>query len=60
MEKGMCWGALGVSGLLLVLFLLDIFMRIPFGGLSTVVDILGILASGVTAYLGWNALRDLR
>jgi hypothetical protein len=33
---------------------------IPFSGVSTFVDILGILASGVILYLAWDAFRDLR
>jgi hypothetical protein len=59
MEKGLCWGALGVAALMLVLFLLDMFLGIPFGGLSGFVDVLGILASGVLVYLSFDALRDL-
>jgi hypothetical protein len=60
MEKWMCWGALGVSGVLLVLFLLDLIMGMPFGGLSTVVDAMGLVACGLVAYLSWDALQDLR
>jgi hypothetical protein len=60
MEKWLCWSALGVSGLLLLLFLLDIFLSFPFGGSSIFVDILGILVCGMVGYLGWDAFRDLR
>jgi hypothetical protein len=60
MEKYLCWGAIGVAGLMLLLFLLDIIVGIPFGGLSSAVDIFGILASGLVLFLGWDALRDLR
>jgi hypothetical protein len=60
MEKWLCWGSIGVAGLLLLLFLLDIFLSFPFGGLSTTVDVFGILASGLVLFLGWDALRDLR
>jgi hypothetical protein len=60
MEKWMCWGSLGVSGVLLLLFLLDVILGMPFGGLSTVVDILGLIACGLVAYLSWDALQDLR
>lgn len=59
MEKGLCWGSIGVAGLLVLLFLLDLILQIPFGGLSGVVDILGILASALVLFLGWDALRDL-
>jgi hypothetical protein len=60
MEKGLCWASMGVAGLLLLLFVLDMVFGIPFSGVSTFVDILGILASGVILYLAWDAFRDLR
>jgi hypothetical protein len=60
MDKWLCWGSMGVAGLLLLLFLLDIPLGIPFGGISTVVDVFGILASGLVLYLAWDASRDLR
>jgi hypothetical protein len=60
MEKWMCWSAIGVSGLLLVLFILDVAMKIPFGGLSPVVDIVGAIASAIVLYLAYDALKDLR
>jgi hypothetical protein len=59
MEKGLCWASLGVSGLLLVLFALDLFLKFPFGGLSGAVDIICILAAGVLAYLSYDALSEV-
>ncbi len=61
MEKWLCWGSIGVGGLLVVLFLLNLFIHIPFGmGIHPAVDVVNILAGGLLVYLGWNALRDLR
>ena len=60
MEKWMCWASMGVAGLLLLLFILDMFLGLPFGGISKVVDVFGVLASGVVLYLAWDASRDLR
>jgi hypothetical protein len=60
MDKWLCWGSMGVAGLLLLLFLLDLIFKIPFGQISIAVDIVGILASGVVLYLAWDAMRDLR
>jgi hypothetical protein len=60
MEKWLCWVSLGVAGLVLLLFLLDLIIKIPFGGINSFVDILCILAAGLLAYLSWDALRDLR
>jgi hypothetical protein len=59
MEKWLCWGSIGVSGLLLLLFLLDMIIDHPFGG-NVVVDIFAMLACGVVLFLGWDAWRDLR
>lgn len=59
MDKWLCWGSMGVAGLLLLLFLLDIILGFPFGGFK-VVDIFGILASGVVLYLAIDAFRELQ
>ncbi|MFM7150243.1 MAG: hypothetical protein ACKO23_10415 [Gemmataceae bacterium] len=56
----MCFGSMGVAGLLMLLFLLDIFLKIPFCGTSIVVDIFGIIVSGMVGYLAFDAHRDLR
>ncbi len=61
MEKYMCYGALGVAGLMLLLFVLDLAAGFPFGGGSFMVaDIFGILASGVVGYLGYSAMKELK
>jgi hypothetical protein len=60
MEKRLCYGSMGVSGFLLLLFLLDLFLGFPFGRISGFVDVLGILASGLVLYLAYDAFRDLR
>lgn len=65
MEKWMCYGALGIAGLMLVIFLLDLLTGAVFGGPDgtnpfATVDIFGVLASGVVAYLGYSALRDVK
>lgn len=60
MEKWLCWVSIGIAGLLLLLFLLDMIAAFPFGGLSTAVDVFGLIASGLVLFLGWDALRDLR
>ena len=61
MEKYLCYGALGVAGLMGLLFLLDLVVGFPFGGGPFVVpDVLGILASGVVGFLGFNAMKELK
>ena len=57
----MCYGALGVSALMLLLFVLDLAVGFPFGGGAFLVpDILGILASAVVGFLGFNALQEVK
>jgi hypothetical protein len=60
MEKWMCLGSMGISGILLVVFALDLIMKIPFGGLSSTVDIIGIIAAALISYLGWESFREQR
>jgi hypothetical protein len=60
MEKWLCWATMGVSGLLLVLFLLDLILSIPFGGLSKPLDVILAVACGLGFYLGWDAFQDVR
>lgn len=60
MEKWFCWGSLGVAGVLLLVFLLDLIIGIPFGRLDIFVSILGILGCGLVGYLAWDAFKDLR
>ncbi len=60
MDKWLCWGSMGVAGLLLLLFLLDLIVKVPFGRVSPTVDIFGLLAGGLVLYLAFDASRDLR
>ena len=64
MEKGLCWASLVVAGIMLLLFILDVIFGFPFGGSALsgmqLVDIFGIVASGILVYLSFNALKDVR
>jgi hypothetical protein len=65
MDKALCYGALGIGALMALVFLLDLIAGIPFGGGQpgnpfALADVLGLIASGIVAYLGWNASRDLK
>jgi hypothetical protein len=64
MEKWLCWASMGISGLLLLLFILDLVAGFPFGisrvdGIGMVIDIFGVIACGIVLYLGWDAAKDL-
>ena len=60
MEKWLCWGSLGVSGILLLLFLLDLIIGIPFGSIGLLVNLLGMVGCLLVGYLAWDAFRELR
>lgn len=60
MEKWMCYAALGIAALMLLVFLADLFSGSVFGEPFAVVDVFGVLASGIVAYLGYNALKDVK
>lgn len=61
MEKWLCFAALGIAGLMALLFVMDLATGIPFGGSPfMLVDIFGLLASAIVGYLGFSAMRDLR
>ena len=66
MDKWLCWSALGVSGLFLLLFLCDFIFSFtelplkPFGGMDSFLDILGVLTSALLVYLAYSALRETR
>jgi hypothetical protein len=60
MEKWLCWGSMGVAGVLLFLFLLDMIAGFPFSKVSLAVDFFGMLACGLVIYLAYDAFRDLK
>jgi hypothetical protein len=61
MEKGLVYGALAIAALMLLIFLLDMVAGIPFGGGPFfTADLFGFIASGMVAYLAFNAMRDLK
>ncbi len=61
MDKFLCYGSLGIAFLMILLFLLDLIFKAPFGaGPFATLDVLGFLASAIVAYLAWNASRDLK
>ena len=68
MEKWLSLGAMGLAGLLLVVFLLDLVAGFPFSGATpegesspfTLVDIAGVIAGGIIFYLGFSAWKDNR
>lgn len=58
--KKICYGVLGVAGFMTLLFLLDLFLTFPFARASVTLDIFGILAGALVAYLAWDTAREIR
>jgi len=61
MEKRLCIASMAVAAFLVLVFLLDLIAKFPFGGGSTflIIDIVGVISGAILLYLSWNALRDL-
>ena len=63
MGKAMSVAGMAVGGLVAVMFALDLFLGIPFGGPSkggAISDIGLALCGAILAYLGWNAFREVK
>ncbi len=55
----LCYGAMGVAGLVALLFLLDIVAQL-LGGQSMVLDIMFILGAAFVLWQGFETSRELR
>jgi hypothetical protein len=62
METRLCWASLGIAGVLLLLFILDLITGFPFGisSISPTVEIICIICCALVGYLAWDALQDVR
>lgn len=59
-SKRMIVASIAAAGVVAILSILDLVMGIPFAGFSKLMDILFIVSAGLVAFLGWDAMRDLR
>ncbi len=59
MPKALCYSGMAIAAVTLILFTLDLALKIPFGRESMGMDIVFVLASGVLAYLSWSSLKDV-
>ncbi|MEE8452199.1 MAG: hypothetical protein V3R99_09800 [Thermoguttaceae bacterium] len=58
MSKALCYIGIGVAGLLLLVFGLDLAIGVPFNKASLVMDIGFVVCSAVLGYLSWTTLRE--
>jgi hypothetical protein len=59
MAKAMSIAGLVVGGLVALIFALDLALGLPFGR-QIIMDVGFLLAGGILAYLGWNAMREVK
>ncbi len=59
-EKVLCYSSLIGAGLVTLLFALDLFLKIPFGGASRVLDVLFVLGGAFVLWQGFETYRELR
>ncbi|MEQ8209721.1 MAG: hypothetical protein RH917_07800 [Lacipirellulaceae bacterium] len=60
MSKAMTILGMVVAGLLLVVFIMDLALGIPFQGANMKMSIGAILASLMLGYASWDAFREIR
>jgi hypothetical protein len=58
MPKALCIFGLVVAVLLLVLFVLDLAIKVPFGGIGLIASIGFIIVAGVLGYVSWITWRE--
>lgn len=59
MPKALTISGMVVSGVLLLLFGLDLAAKIPFNRASPPMDIGFVICCSILGYLSWSAFRDL-
>lgn len=60
MPKALAISGMVVAGFLLLLFILDLAIGMPFKGASTMMDVGFIICSLALAYLSWSTWRDVK
>jgi hypothetical protein len=60
MAKKLIYGAMGAAGLVALLAILDLSLKVPFGGYSMAMDILYLVAAAIVLYMGWDTYRENR
>lgn len=59
MPKALTISGMAVASLVLLVFLLDLALGIPFGRPSLVMDIGFLLSALILAYISWSTYREL-
>jgi hypothetical protein len=59
MPKALTISGMAVAGIVLLVFLLDLAIKIPFGRPSWMMDIGFLLSALILAYMSWSTYREL-
>ena len=60
MPKVLCWIGIVISLLVVLTFVLDLAIAVPFARFSLMLDIVFLLVAACTTFLGWTTLRSLK
>ncbi len=60
MTKKLIFGSMGAAGIIALLSILDLSVKIPFGGYSMTMDILYLVAALIVLFMGWESYRENR
>ena len=60
MAKVLTIAGMAIAGLLLLVFALDLAIKVPFGRVNSVMSASFVVFSAVLVYLSWSTLRELR
>lgn len=58
-EKVLCYGAMGITGVLTLLFALDAALGVPFHRSSLVLDIMFVIGGALVLWQGYATSREL-
>ena len=58
MTKNMIFGSVAAAGLVALLSILDMAVKVPFGGYSLTTDILFLVGALIVLYMSWESYRE--
>jgi hypothetical protein len=58
MPKAFCISGMVISALLFFIFILDLAVKVPFGGASPLMDIGFLICAALLGYLSWATFRE--
>ncbi len=58
MPKALCITGMVVAILVLILFLIDLAVGVPFKRASTTLDVVFMISAAILAYMSWTTLKE--